>query len=124
VSEKTAEDREFVFFLSPPAAAAAVADSFEAEDEETKPQGKRIEALKSVFGAGKRVPVKDSDVRTFLAEQVVPLGDTIAEEAAKTGGGYHVDEITFSLGVTLEGNLFFVAKASAQATVEVTLRKG
>jgi hypothetical protein len=100
-------------------------DTYRAEEKGLEPHGRRIERAKRVLGLGdpEDVEVKRKDVQSFLKKQLVPLGSEIAKEAGQVKGGLVVDEISLTLGIGAEGGLSFVAKASAQAAITVTLRR-
>jgi hypothetical protein len=102
----------------------AVDDTYRAGDEGLSPQSKAGDKVRRVLGLREKdVDVPAKDVRGFLQKQLVPLSSAIAQEAEKVQGGLAVDEISLTLGVGAEGGLSFVAKASAQASVTVTLRR-
>jgi hypothetical protein len=99
-------------------------DTYEAGDAEVRPDGKRIDTVKQRLGFGERkVGVEKKNVQDFLHKQLVPLGSTIATEAKAMEGGLRVDEISLTIGIGAEGGVSFVAKASAQAAITVTLRR-
>jgi hypothetical protein len=48
----------------------------------------------------------------------------IAGSTAETHKGWHIDEMEIGLTLSAEGKLLFIAKASAQASVKIKLKRG
>jgi hypothetical protein len=112
--------KEFVFLVPDQEGAAATGDGFGAGDSELV----RHVHL-PFFGNNKEVPLSREKLEAFWTENVVGLTDTLTTAQAKNEAkGFRVDEICFSIGVGAQGGLFFVAQASAQASISVTLRRG
>jgi Trypsin-co-occurring domain 1 len=73
---------------------------------------------------GKRsIDITDSTLHSFIETRVAPLADIFTASAEETARGFEVDSIELSIGVGAEGGLSFVAKASADAHIAVTLRR-
>jgi hypothetical protein len=78
----------------------------------------------ALFGRGKEVTVSPQQLDGFWKDKVVKLTDTISDaQTSAQPKGFRVDEISFGLAVGAKGGLVFVAEASVEATITVTLRR-
>ena len=71
--------------------------------------------------------IKPVDQDAMAADWKEKLGRIvdIATSAAQTQDkAWHIDEIEIGLTLSAEGKLLFIAKAGAEASVKVTLKKG
>jgi hypothetical protein len=76
------------------------------------------------FGRAKEVQVTPQQLEDFWEKKVIALTNTLgAAQAKHETKGFRVDEISFGLGIGAKGGLLFVAEASIEATISVTLKR-
>jgi hypothetical protein len=90
----------------------------------TDPDLKRQAKLPAFMRRAKEVSITSDQLAKFWKEKVVALTGTLSQaQAEKKTEGFHIDEISFSLGVGAKGGIAFVAEGSVEATVSITLRR-
>lgn len=82
--------------------------------------------VSGLFGRdSRRVHVTGEEFRDFWSSKLAPMVRTMADQGDQGSGGirgFEVDQVTIHVGVGAEG-LFFVGRASAEASIEVVLRR-
>jgi hypothetical protein len=77
---------------------------------------------RGVLGS-RSIEITDRTLHSFIETRVVPLADIFTTSAEQAAHGFEIDSIELSIGIGAEGGLSFVAKASADAHIAVTLRR-
>lgn len=96
------------------------------EGEEVKP-GEFTELhtrgpiLRFLLGEEKEVSV--DKVEAQWKETISGIVSTVGDWTEATAGKWSIDEVTFGLTLSAEGHLLFIAKAGAQATVQVKVKR-
>jgi Trypsin-co-occurring domain 1 len=115
------DELTFPFLVpDPEAAAPPPADGFGEGDAGLERQWRAPPFL----GGGKRIELTRRQLEDFWKEKVVGLAQTLSDaQAAHEAKGFRVEEIAFALGVGAKGGIAFVAEASAEASITVTLKR-
>jgi hypothetical protein len=112
-------EQEFLF-LVPDREAATAPEGFAGPDPE-----RDVSIVPGFIRRAKEVPVSRADLEAFWKDKVVGLTQTISDaQVQDETRGFHVDEISFSIGVGAKGGVFFVAEGSVEASMSVKLRRG
>lgn len=110
-------EQNFVFLIAE--AQAGPADALVGDDEL-----QRHVQLPGLLRHATEVSISRQQLMDFWKEKVVGLTDILSQAQAENATkGFQVDEISFSLGVSAKGGVFFVAEGSIEATMSVTLRR-
>lgn len=69
-------------------------------------------------------PVDQDAMEADWKEKLGRIVDIATSAAQTQDKAWHIDEIEIGLTLSAEGKLLFIAKAGAEASVKVTLKKG
>ena len=97
-----------------------------AEQEEVEPgPHSKLHAkgpLSGWFG-GKEVVVDAARVKAQWTQTIEGIVSAVGEWSEATAGQWKIDEVNFGLTLSAEGKLLFIAKAGAQASVQVKVKR-
>lgn len=125
-------DHGFDFLVHAPSGVATRVEPRRTETEASEESGyssilyHQTGEVVGLFGRDDRhVRVTREKLEEFWSSQLEPMVGTITGGPGGRGGigGFEVDQVTIHLGVGLEGGVFFVAKGSVEASIEVVLRR-
>lgn len=78
--------------------------------------------LPGLFGS-KEKSVEFKDVRTQWTQTIEGIVAAVSEWSETSPGKWKIDEVNFGLTLSAEGKLLFIAKAGAQASVQVKVKR-
>jgi hypothetical protein len=75
------------------------------------------------FFLGKEETVDASKVKDQWRQTIDGIVSTVGEWTTASSGKWKFDEVSFGLTLSAEGHLLFIAKAGAQASVQVKVKR-
>jgi len=134
MSSRKESDHGFDFLVPVPTAVATRVEPRGTETEASEESGsssilyhQKGEVVGLFGGDDHQVRVTPEKLEEFWSSQLEPMVGIITGGPGRPRGrggirGFEVDQVTIHLGVKA-GGLFFVARASAEASIEVVLRR-
>jgi hypothetical protein len=114
------EQENFIFLVSGFEVEAAPPGPRIDPDPRRQPRAQPMEFMRRA----REVSITPEQLASFWREKVVALSETLGRaQEEEQAPGFHIDEISFSIGVGAKGGVAFVAEGSVEATISITLRR-